>query len=312
MGIETGTKIADLNALWPLGSDPKSQGDDHLRLIKSILQSDAPSLADGGAFLTNPTVPDGATGKEAVNADDVPGLAGTGPVEIAAADAVAGWQVWGDLLIQWGRETTLSGGAVAVNFAQAFKSSPSVTATVAITAPLSITDQYVAMIDQFPTTTGFVLRQRYQSEPGTGQATDLPVDWIAIGEAPDNLKKAKTVQTVGAAEDAPQNGNTYGRKDGAWEQLTEISEFHDATGVASWKVVGNTLECWGKAVGSTTNLTVNLPKTYANTTYAINVTNGTSDGDMGAQVINESSFTAVSQNSNADRYWHTIGQWDGN
>ncbi len=41
MPLETGTKISDLNAAWPLGSDPKSQGDDHLRLIKAVLQNDA-------------------------------------------------------------------------------------------------------------------------------------------------------------------------------------------------------------------------------------------------------------------------------
>lgn len=43
MGLETGTSIAALNALWPLGSDPRSQGDDHLRLIKSVLKNDAAS-----------------------------------------------------------------------------------------------------------------------------------------------------------------------------------------------------------------------------------------------------------------------------
>lgn len=48
MGLETATTIAGLNANWPLGTDPKSQGDDHLRLIKSVLQNDALSKAAGG------------------------------------------------------------------------------------------------------------------------------------------------------------------------------------------------------------------------------------------------------------------------
>ena len=39
MGLETGTVIGDLNPLWPLGTDAVSQGDDHVRLIKSLLQS---------------------------------------------------------------------------------------------------------------------------------------------------------------------------------------------------------------------------------------------------------------------------------
>lgn len=39
MGLETGTYISDLVASNPPGTDPKSQGDDHIRLIKSVLQA---------------------------------------------------------------------------------------------------------------------------------------------------------------------------------------------------------------------------------------------------------------------------------
>lgn len=49
MGLESGTSIAALNALWPLGTDPRSQGDDHLRLIKSVLKNDVPSLTGAGS-----------------------------------------------------------------------------------------------------------------------------------------------------------------------------------------------------------------------------------------------------------------------
>ena len=37
MGLETGTYISDLNSANPLGTDLKSAGDDHLRLIKSTI-----------------------------------------------------------------------------------------------------------------------------------------------------------------------------------------------------------------------------------------------------------------------------------
>lgn len=37
MGLETVTYISDLNPLWPLGSDPKSNGDNHVRNLKSSL-----------------------------------------------------------------------------------------------------------------------------------------------------------------------------------------------------------------------------------------------------------------------------------
>lgn len=56
MGLETGNTIADLNANWPLGSDPKAQGDDHIRLIKKILKADVLSLSEGGTIDSNLTV----------------------------------------------------------------------------------------------------------------------------------------------------------------------------------------------------------------------------------------------------------------
>lgn len=48
MGVETGTTIAQLDVLWPLGGDPASQGDDHLRLIKSVLKTQFPGLLGNG------------------------------------------------------------------------------------------------------------------------------------------------------------------------------------------------------------------------------------------------------------------------
>lgn len=45
MGLETATYISELDASNPIGaSDPKGQGDDHLRLIKSTLQNTFPNV----------------------------------------------------------------------------------------------------------------------------------------------------------------------------------------------------------------------------------------------------------------------------
>lgn len=45
MGLETGTYIDSLNASNPVGAtDPKSQGDDHIRLIKSTIKATFPNL----------------------------------------------------------------------------------------------------------------------------------------------------------------------------------------------------------------------------------------------------------------------------
>ena len=44
MGLETGDFIPDLDANNPLGGDPKSQGDDHIRLIKRATQGSFPAF----------------------------------------------------------------------------------------------------------------------------------------------------------------------------------------------------------------------------------------------------------------------------
>ena len=44
MGLETGTYIDSLNSANPLGSDPKSAGDDHIRLLKSTIKATFPNL----------------------------------------------------------------------------------------------------------------------------------------------------------------------------------------------------------------------------------------------------------------------------
>lgn len=46
MPLEGAETIAELNATWPLAQDMVSEGDDHIRLIKRILLSDAVSQTD--------------------------------------------------------------------------------------------------------------------------------------------------------------------------------------------------------------------------------------------------------------------------
>lgn len=45
MALETGTYISDLVVTNPTSSDPKSQGDDHLRLLKSTIKTTFPGIA---------------------------------------------------------------------------------------------------------------------------------------------------------------------------------------------------------------------------------------------------------------------------
>jgi hypothetical protein len=51
VALETGTYIDDLVATNPTGSDPKSEGDDHLRLLKSTIKATFPNI-DGAMTAT--------------------------------------------------------------------------------------------------------------------------------------------------------------------------------------------------------------------------------------------------------------------
>jgi len=62
MGLETGTYISDLVSTNPVSSDPKSQGDDHIRFVKSTVKTTLPNLT--GAMTASHTelnILDGAT-----------------------------------------------------------------------------------------------------------------------------------------------------------------------------------------------------------------------------------------------------------
>lgn len=51
MGLETATYIEDLNDANPLGTDNVNQGDDHIRLIKEVLQNQFPNLGQAAMNL---------------------------------------------------------------------------------------------------------------------------------------------------------------------------------------------------------------------------------------------------------------------
>lgn len=52
MGLETTTYISGLTSTWPLAGDTKSQGDDHIRLLKATLQSTFPTATKPFYFPT--------------------------------------------------------------------------------------------------------------------------------------------------------------------------------------------------------------------------------------------------------------------
>lgn len=62
MPLEAGNFIDDLNADWPLGTDPVAEGDDHLRLIKRCLKGNVSGDTLGTQLLASAVVALGADG----------------------------------------------------------------------------------------------------------------------------------------------------------------------------------------------------------------------------------------------------------
>jgi microcystin-dependent protein len=52
MGLETATYITDLVATYPRGTDSKAQGDNHIRLLKEVLQAQFPYLGSAAVTAT--------------------------------------------------------------------------------------------------------------------------------------------------------------------------------------------------------------------------------------------------------------------
>jgi len=90
MGVETATYISQLSATNPLGTDPISQGDDQIRLVKEVLQAQFTSL--GAAAVTGTAAElnliDGYTGTTAeLNTLDVTTQGTSEASKVLTADA---------------------------------------------------------------------------------------------------------------------------------------------------------------------------------------------------------------------------------
>ena len=78
MSVETGTYISDLDQLLPAIGDPKSEGDDHIRLLKSTVKASFPNVS--GAVTPTHTelnFVDGVTSSIQGQFDAIPGIYAT-------------------------------------------------------------------------------------------------------------------------------------------------------------------------------------------------------------------------------------------
>ncbi len=90
MALESTTYIDGLVTTNPTGTDPRSQGDDHIRLVKSTIKSTFPNLTGAvTATHTELNLIDGYTGTTAeLNYLDIPTLGTVEASKAVTADAV--------------------------------------------------------------------------------------------------------------------------------------------------------------------------------------------------------------------------------
>lgn len=313
---------------------------------------------------------------------------GGAPVEIVESGLPGeGWQVWGDVLIQWGAGSSDANAQLVVTYPVAFPASPVITATCGGGA----NGHFVQIQNGTETPSGCTLETRRYDNADGAQG----VRWIAIGEAPEALKKPKTVGGAGGDGGFVQDTGdtmtgqliidspTYGehlrlirdafdevaltisnqqRLDIGFKRATastypfqfpstfahtldetyldanpntvlnvslgdarygKLQEFHDPTGAASWKIVGDTLECWGIGLTDVNGkIAVSLPKTFArvptitlqardqsvwlNAQLQDGSTVNSIDG-----IVGNLSTSPPSVASNVGFEWRAIGEWDG-
>lgn len=94
MALETGTYISDLTSTNPTSADPKSQGDDHIRLLKSTVKATFPNVT-GAVTATHTEINrvDGITGPAAAK----DGETFTGANDFTGATLTAATQARGDV-----------------------------------------------------------------------------------------------------------------------------------------------------------------------------------------------------------------------
>lgn len=97
MGLETATFISGLTETWPIATDTKSQGDDHLRLLKAVLKATFPN-ADKAFYLPTAESTSGTINLDATDMNNTIEVDSSGgnvtvnlPSTLATADK--GWRV---------------------------------------------------------------------------------------------------------------------------------------------------------------------------------------------------------------------------
>lgn len=184
MGLETFTgKVSDLVETNPPGTDPKSQGDDHLRGIKKTIIGQAINAQVGqhttagqnhfldGSIADQMTLKRGTV--DAPGAEILKVLEGVlsfpNQGQLLAPNGYV--KLPGGLIIQWGNGTAVGGGIAQAPFPTPFPNS------CLQMAANSISSNIVMAVSTFDATEYTI----YANLGSTGAGTDTSFRWIAVG-----------------------------------------------------------------------------------------------------------------------------------
>ncbi|NKB39455.1 MAG: hypothetical protein GKR86_00085 [Ilumatobacter sp.] len=119
-------------------------------------------------------------------------------------DVSKGYQVWGDLIIQWGSlEQTNGSGADTVTFPKAYKLGT--TPTVAATAFSEVDNNIVRRTASPPVANRHLSFDVYSLNTAGSLVGNIFYSWISVGEADDADKLPSTVGGAGGAGAGPSN-----------------------------------------------------------------------------------------------------------
>lgn len=93
MALETGTYISDLNKNNPSSGDPKSQGDDQIRLVKGALLNTFPQVK-GPVLIAHDQFASKAYVNQVAFSTSLPGQPGSAePYRLVTRSGMAGWEL---------------------------------------------------------------------------------------------------------------------------------------------------------------------------------------------------------------------------
>lgn len=185
------------------------------------------------------------------------------------------------------------------------------------------------------TVTGQLLRQQFTrindivcgglyADTGTNevsvvsQSPSVPSDTVSVDVS--YLDGDVTLGGTLLTPTAPAPASVITRERGDARYNLNNGEFHDPTNASSWRIVGNTLECWGTAATvASVDTVVSFAKTFARAPIVSVQYVGTRADrfaassvptvtDVSLRVINTATNAIVAETV----HWRVVGEWDGN